>query len=116
MASTSWQFLSTRVQQSYSKLCRLETDLFFHKCQLEFIVGQQQLATVKEHEGQVQKKVARIAKERQKKKLDTLVLKRNSQRKPDGCHVVNPSLKQLTIPQLQVLSRDVNENLMDAMW
>ena len=52
--------------------------------------------------------MARAAKERQKKKFDTLVSKPSSQRKPDEWQVVNLSSKQLTTPQLQVLSRGLN--------
>ena len=78
-----------------SYVARLETDLFFQKRQLEFVVGQQRLAIVEEHKGQVQEKVAHAAKERQKKKFDTLVSKQSSQRKPDERHVVNLSSKQL---------------------
>ena len=106
-ARVSRQFLSARVQQCFGKLRRLETDLFFQKRQLEFVVGQQRLAIIEEHKGQVQEKVASAAKERQKK-FDTLVSKQSSQRKPDERHVVNLSSKQLTTPQLQVLSRGLN--------
>ena len=42
---------------------------------LEFIDSQQRLAIIEEHKGQVQEKVAHVAKERQKKKFDTLVSK-----------------------------------------
>ena len=52
--------------------------------------------------------MARTAKERQKKKLDMLVSKQSLQRKPKEQHVVNLSSKQLTTPQLQVLSRGLN--------
>ena len=52
--------------------------------------------------------MARAAKVRQKKKFDTLVSKQSSQRKPDERHVVNLSSKQLTTPQVQVLSRGLN--------
>ena len=107
-ARASRQFLSARVQQCYGKLRRLETDLFFQKRQLEFVVGQQRLAIIEEHKGQVQEKVARAAKERQNKKFDTLVSKQSSQRKPNERHVVNLSSKQLTTLQLQVLSRGLN--------
>ena len=107
-ARASRQFLSARVQQCYGKLRRLETDIFFQKHQLEFIVGKQRLSTIEEHKGQVQEKVARAAKESQKKKFDALVSKQSSQQKPDERHVVNLSSKQLTTPQLQVLSRGLN--------
>ena len=63
--------------------------------------------TIKNHKGQVQKKVACMAKGRQKK-FDALVSKQSSQQKPDERHVVNLSLKQLATPQLQVLSRGLN--------
>ena len=52
--------------------------------------------------------MARAAKERQKKKFDTLVSKQSSQRKPYERQVVNLSSKQLTTPQLQVVSRGLN--------
>ena len=52
--------------------------------------------------------MARAAKERQKKKFDALVSKQSSQQKPNERHVVNLSSKQLTTPQLQVLSRGLN--------
>ena len=71
MARASQQFLSARVQQCYGKLRRLETDLFFQKRQLEFVVGQQRLAIIEEHKAQVQENVALAAKERLKKKLNT---------------------------------------------
>ena len=106
-ARVSRQFLLAHVQQCYGKLRRLETDLFFQKHQLEFVIGQQWLAIIEEHKGQAQEKVARTAKERQKK-FDMLVSKQSSQRKPDKWHVVNLSSNQLTTPQLQVLSKGLN--------
>ena len=72
-ARVNRQFLLAHVQQCYGKLRRLETDLFFQKHQLEFVIGQQWLAIIEEHKGQAQEKVARTAKERQKK-FDMLVL------------------------------------------
>ena len=45
-AKVSWQFLLAHVEQCYGKLCRLETDLFFQKHQLEFVVSQQRLAII----------------------------------------------------------------------
>ena len=86
---------------------------------MEFVVGQQRLAIIEEHKGQVQRKVVRAAKERQKKKFDTLVSKQSSQRKPDERHVVNLSSKQLTTPQLQVLSRGSfvpSSSLRPTLW
>ena len=96
------------IQQCHDKLRGLETDLSFQKCQLEFVVGQQQFATIEGHKGQVQKKVAYTVKEREKKTFNMIVLKQSSQRKRDELHVVNLSSKQLTTPQLQVLSRGLN--------
>ena len=66
-ARASRQLLSARALQCYGKLHRLETDLFFQKRQLEFVVGQQRLAIIEEHRGQVQEKAACAVKERQKK-------------------------------------------------
>ena len=45
-----------------------------------------------------------MAKKRNKKTFDTLLLKQSLKREPDVCHVVNLSSKQLPTPQQQVLS------------
>ena len=48
-----------------------------------------------------------MVKNRQKK-FDTLLLKKRLKQKPDEQFVVNLSSKQLTMPQMQVLSRGLN--------
>ena len=47
-------------------------------------------------------------KERQKRKFDTLLARRDSERQPDDCHGVNLSSKNLSASQLQALSRGLN--------
>ena len=56
----------------------------------------------------MQTKVSDAAKNRQKKKFDALLLKKRLKQRPDERFVVNLSSKQLTTPQMQVLSRSLN--------
>ena len=107
-ARATQHFLAARIQHCYTKLRRLETGMFFQKCQLEYTVGQQHFATIEDHKESMQTKVSDAAKNRRKKKFDALLLKKRLKQKPDERFVVNLSSKQLTTPQMEVLSRGLN--------
>ena len=47
-------------------------------------------------------------KERQERKFDTLLARRDSKQRPDDCHVVSLSLNDLSASQLQALSQGLN--------
>ena len=104
----SRQFLVARIQHCYNRLRRLETDLYFQKCQLEHVVHSQHFASIKQHKEQVQVKVKTSCEERQKKKFDALVARWSLGQRSEHHHVVNLSLKELTSAQLQALSRGLN--------
>ena len=65
----SRQFLMAHVQQCYSQLHRLETNHFFQKRQLEYVVSPQHFAIIEEHKEQVKAKMSSSCKERQKRKF-----------------------------------------------
>ena len=74
----SHQFLMAHIQQCYGKLRRLETDRFFKKYQLEYVVSPQHFAIIEEHKEQVKAKMSSSCKERQKRKFDTLLARCDS--------------------------------------
>ena len=61
------------VQQCYGKLCRLETDLFFQKRQLEYVVCPRHFEAIEAHKDRVQTRTSTSCKEQQKKKFDALL-------------------------------------------
>ena len=118
-ARASRHFLAAHIQHCYSKLRRLETDMFFQKRQLEYTVGQQHFTTIEDHKKSMQTKVSYAAKNREKK-FDALLLKKRLKQKPDERFVVNLSSKQLTTPQMQVLSKGLNfaltQRFIPTLW
>ena len=97
-----------RIQQCYGKLRKLETDLFFQKRQLEYVVSPRHFKAIKAHKDRVQTRMSTLCKERQKKEFDALLSRQTLERQPSDRHIVNLSSRNLSAPQLQALSRGLN--------
>ena len=104
----SYQFLSARVQQCYSKLKNLEMDMFFQKCQLNHTLGTQKAAAIEKHKDDTQSKVSTQTKERNKKKFDVLLTRKTSTQGLDNSHVVYLSSKQLESAHVSALTKGLN--------
>ena len=74
-ARASCQFPVACIQ--HDRLRRLETDLYFQKCQLEHTVHSQNFASIEQHKEQVQVKVKTSCKDCQKKKFDALAARQS---------------------------------------
>ena len=108
--NASRHFLGARIQGCYKETRELETDLYFQRRQLEFILQPGHFQELEEHRVSLTNHVYQKSKATQIRKFNSLLERnRKSSSKPVPRNwVVNLSSKSLTQPQQSVLAKGLN--------